>query len=144
MHLFDETRATVRYDCTAYPGLPDILKKPSKMDPDQIWEARPEFHHPGYSLRAPGDVRVTALDVNATYLSALQCRLSIGKLEHSTGSDHIEPKRFGAHLITPHRGSSTRTRTCPTRSAIVMNPASFGAPIARCACSSASPARSTA
>ncbi|WP_405697618.1 hypothetical protein [Streptomyces sp. NBC_01185] len=66
MHLFDETRATVRYDCTAYPGLPDILKKPSKMDPDQIWEARPEFHHPGYSLRAPGDVRVTALDVNAT------------------------------------------------------------------------------
>lgn len=53
MHLFNETRATARYDYTAYPALPDILKKPSKNDPDQIWEARPKFHHPGYSLRAP-------------------------------------------------------------------------------------------
>ncbi|MGQ4428452.1 beta-ketoacyl synthase N-terminal-like domain-containing protein, partial [Streptomyces violaceoruber] len=41
MHLFNETRATARYDYTAYPALPDILKKPSKKDPDQIWEARP-------------------------------------------------------------------------------------------------------
>ncbi|WP_329212245.1 helix-turn-helix transcriptional regulator [Streptomyces sp. NBC_01708] len=101
MHLFNETRATARYDYTAYPALPDILKKPSKKDPDQIWEARPKFHHPGYSLRAPGDVRVTALDVNAAYLSALKCWLPIGKLEHSTGTDGVEPKRSGVHLITP-------------------------------------------
>ncbi|MFG3179834.1 helix-turn-helix domain-containing protein [[Kitasatospora] papulosa] len=101
MHLFNETRATARYDYTAYPALPDILKKPSKKDPDQIWEARPRFHHPGYSLRAPGDVRVTALDVNAAYLSALKCWLPIGKLEHTTGSDGVEPKRSGVHLITP-------------------------------------------
>ncbi|TXS12599.1 MULTISPECIES: helix-turn-helix domain-containing protein [unclassified Streptomyces] len=101
MHLFNETRATARYDYTAYPALPDILKKPSKKDPDQIWEARPKFHHPGYSLRAPGDVKVTALDVNAAYLSALKCWLPIGKLEHSTGSDGVDPKRSGVHLITP-------------------------------------------
>ncbi|MER5556180.1 helix-turn-helix transcriptional regulator [Streptomyces sp. NPDC002793] len=101
MHLFNETRATARYDYTAYPALPDILKKPSKKDPDQIWEARPRFHHPGYSLRAPGDIKVTALDVNAAYLSALKCWLPIGKLEHSTGSDGVEPKRSGVHLITP-------------------------------------------
>ncbi|MEU0133918.1 helix-turn-helix domain-containing protein [Streptomyces sp. NPDC006296] len=101
MHLFDETRATARYDYTAYPALPDILKKPSKRDPDQIWEARPRFHHPGYSLRAPGDIRVTALDVNAAYLSALKCWLPIGKLEHSTGADGVEPKRSGVHLVTP-------------------------------------------
>ncbi|MFE1522136.1 helix-turn-helix domain-containing protein [[Kitasatospora] papulosa] len=101
MHLFNETRATARYDYTAYPALPDILKKPSKKDPDQIWEARPKFHHPGYSLRAPGDIKVTALDVNAAYLSALKCWLPIGKLEHSTGSDGVEPKRSGVHLITP-------------------------------------------
>ncbi|MFC8596686.1 helix-turn-helix domain-containing protein [Streptomyces atroolivaceus] len=101
MALFNETRATARYDYTAYPALPDILKKPSKKDPDQIWEARPRFHHPGYSLRAPGDIKVTALDVNAAYLSALKCWLPIGKLEHSTGSDGVEPKRSGVHLITP-------------------------------------------
>ncbi|MFE6189140.1 helix-turn-helix domain-containing protein [Streptomyces sp. NPDC056465] len=101
MHLFNETRATGRYDYTAYPALPDILKKPSKKEPDQIWEARPKFHHPGYSLRAPGDIKVTALDVNAAYLSALKCWLPIGKLEHSTGTDGVDPKRSGVHLITP-------------------------------------------
>ncbi|MFF9691071.1 helix-turn-helix domain-containing protein [Streptomyces sp. NPDC014623] len=101
MHLFNETRATGRYDYTAYPALPDILKKRSKKGPDQIWEARPRFHHPGYSLRAPGDIKVTALDVNAAYLSALKCWLPIGKLEHSTGSDGVEPKRSGVHLVTP-------------------------------------------
>ncbi|WP_327209302.1 helix-turn-helix domain-containing protein [[Kitasatospora] papulosa] len=101
MHLFNETRATARYDYTAYPALPDVLKKPSKKDPDQIWEARPKFHHPGYSLKVPGDVKVTALDVNAAYLSALKCWLPIGKLEHSTGTDGVDPKRSGVHLITP-------------------------------------------
>ncbi|MCX5414971.1 DNA-binding transcriptional regulator [Streptomyces sp. NBC_00059] len=101
MALFNETRATARYDYTAYPALPDILKKPSKKDPDQIWEARPRFHHPGYSLRAPGDIKVTALDVNAAYLSALKCWLPIGKLEHHAGSDGVDPKRSGVHLITP-------------------------------------------
>ncbi|MBM7443163.1 helix-turn-helix transcriptional regulator [Streptomyces sp. HB132] len=101
MHLFNETRATARYDYTAYPALPDVLKKPSKKDPDQIWEARPKFHHPGYSLKVLGDVKVTALDVNAAYLSALKCWLPIGKLEHSTGTDGIDPKRSGVHLITP-------------------------------------------
>ncbi|WP_097992326.1 helix-turn-helix domain-containing protein [Streptomyces sp. f51] len=101
MHLFNETRATARYDYTAYPALPDILKKPSKKDPDQIWEARPRFHHPGYSLKAPGDIKVTALDVNAAYLSALKCWLPIGKLEHHAGTDGIDPKRSGVHLITP-------------------------------------------
>ncbi|MDX2624652.1 DNA-binding protein, partial [Streptomyces sp. WI03-5b] len=101
MHLFNETRATARYDYTAYPALPDILKKPSKKDPDQIWEARPKFHHPGYSLKAPGEVKVTALDVNAAYLSALKCWLPIGKLEHHAGTDGVDPKRSGVHLITP-------------------------------------------
>ncbi|MFC8863276.1 helix-turn-helix protein [Streptomyces avidinii] len=101
MHLFNETRATARYDYTAYPALPDILKKPSKKDPDQIWEARPKFHHPGYSLKVPGEVKVTALDVNAAYLSALKCWLPIGKLEHHAGTDGVDPKRSGVHLITP-------------------------------------------
>ncbi|MFF8919518.1 helix-turn-helix domain-containing protein [Streptomyces sp. NPDC015032] len=101
MHLFNETRATARYTYTAYPALPDILKKPSKKEPDQIWEARPNFRHPGYSLKISGSTAVTALDVNAAYLSALKCWLPIGKLEHTTGSDGVDPKRSGVHLITP-------------------------------------------
>ncbi|WP_331757204.1 helix-turn-helix domain-containing protein (plasmid) [Streptomyces anulatus] len=101
MHLFNETRASARYDYTAYPVLPDVLKKPTKQAPDQIWEARPRFHHPGYSIKAPGDVRVTALDVNAAYLSALKVWLPIGKLEHTTGTDGVDPKRSGVHLVTP-------------------------------------------
>ncbi|MET9097184.1 helix-turn-helix transcriptional regulator [Streptomyces cyaneofuscatus] len=102
MHLFNETRATARYEYTAYPALPDILHKPSKREPDQIWEARPAYNNPAYSLRAPErDVKVTALDVNAAYLSALKVWLPIGKLEHTTGSDGVGPKRSGVHLITP-------------------------------------------
>ncbi|MFJ9411628.1 helix-turn-helix domain-containing protein [Streptomyces sp. NPDC101393] len=101
MAMFDETRATARYAYTAYPALPDILQKPSKKEPDAIWEARPNFHHPGYSLKIPGDIAVTALDANAAYLSALKAWLPIGKLEHSTGSDGVDPKRSGVHLITP-------------------------------------------
>ncbi|MFI6143719.1 helix-turn-helix transcriptional regulator [Streptomyces griseus] len=102
MHLFNETRATARYEYTAYPALPDILHKPSKREPDQIWEARPAYNNPAFSLRAPGaDLRVTALDVNAAYLSALKVWLPIGKLEHTTGTDGVGPKRSGVHLITP-------------------------------------------
>ncbi|MFE1935958.1 helix-turn-helix domain-containing protein [Streptomyces sp. NPDC059474] len=101
MRLFEETRATARYTYTAYPALPDILTKPSKKEPDQIWEARPNFHHPHYSLKSAGSVAVTALDVNAAYLSALKAWLPIGKLEHSAGADGVDPKRSGVHLITP-------------------------------------------
>ncbi|MEU7347971.1 helix-turn-helix transcriptional regulator [Streptomyces bacillaris] len=102
MHLFDETRVTARYEYTAYPVLPDILHKPSKKEPDQIWEARPNYTNPAYSMRAAErDVKVTALDVNAAYLSALKVWLPIGKLEHSTGMDGVGPKRSGVHLVTP-------------------------------------------
>ncbi|MFF9639787.1 helix-turn-helix transcriptional regulator [Streptomyces bacillaris] len=102
MHLFDQTRATARYEYTAYPALPDILHKPSKREPDQIWEARPNYTNPAYSMRAAErDVKVTALDVNAAYLSALKVWLPIGKLEHTSGSDGVGPKRSGVHLVTP-------------------------------------------
>ncbi|NUV32795.1 helix-turn-helix transcriptional regulator, partial [Streptomyces sp. KAI-27] len=101
MTLWRDLRTTGRYEYTSYPALPDIFKKPSKKEPDQIWEARPGFRHPGYSLRAHGDILVTALDANAAYLSAMKCWLPIGKLEHSTGTDGVDPKRSGVHLITP-------------------------------------------
>ncbi|MEV5595329.1 helix-turn-helix transcriptional regulator [Streptomyces sp. NPDC052496] len=100
MALFDETRANARYDYTAYPALPDILHKPRKGDPDLIWEARPSWRHPDYRRHPDGDLHVTALDVNAAYLSAMKTWLPIGKLEHSTDGTH-DRKRAGVHLITP-------------------------------------------
>ncbi|MFF8747808.1 helix-turn-helix domain-containing protein [Streptomyces californicus] len=102
MDLFAETRSSARYEYTAYPTLPDILHKPTKKRPDEIWEARPRFRHPGYSMRAArADVSVTALDTNAAYLSSMKCWLPIGRLEHTTGADGVGPKRAGVHLITP-------------------------------------------
>ncbi|WP_255304189.1 hypothetical protein [Streptomyces rimosus] len=120
MALFDETRVNARYDYTAYPALPDILHKPKKGDPDLIWEARPNWRHPDHRRHPDGPLHVTALDVNAAYLSAMKTWLPIGKLEHSTDGTH-DRKRAGVHLITPppwdHRDlpnpSATATNRAP-------------------------------
>ncbi|PJE97234.1 DNA-binding protein [Streptomyces carminius] len=100
MGLFARTRAGARYEYTAYPALPPVLRKPSKKDPDLVWEARPSWRHPGYRRTPDGELTVTALDVNAAYLSAMKTWLPIGRLEHSTGAEH-DRKRSGVHLITP-------------------------------------------
>ena len=100
MALWQETRVGARYEHTAYPALPDILHKPRKGDPDLIWEARPSWRHPGYRRTPDGTLRVTPLDVNAAYCSALKVWLPIGRLEHSAGGEH-DRKRAGMHLITP-------------------------------------------
>ncbi|UCM91606.1 type II toxin-antitoxin system prevent-host-death family antitoxin [Streptomyces marincola] len=100
MRLFEQSRAGARYEYTAYPALPDILHRPSKKDPDLVWEARPSWHHPAYRRHPDGELAVTPLDVNAAYLSALKCHLPIGRLEHDPTGDY-DPKRAGVHLITP-------------------------------------------
>ena len=101
MALWKETRVGARYEHTSFPALPDILHKPRQSDPDLVWEARPSWRHPGYR-RTPDStgLRVTPLDTNAAYLSALKVWLPIGKLEHSTGGVH-DRKRAGIHLVTP-------------------------------------------
>ncbi|MDT0446352.1 helix-turn-helix domain-containing protein [Streptomyces johnsoniae] len=100
MRLFAATRKTARYEYTAYPALPDILRKPRKDAPDLIWEARPSWRHPGHRRHPDGDLHVTALDANAAYLSAMKTWLPIGRLEHSATGEH-DKKRSGVHLITP-------------------------------------------
>ncbi len=100
MGLFARTRAQARYEYTAYPALPDILRKPSKNDPDLIWEARPSWRHPDYRSHPDGELQATALDVNAAYLSALKTWLPIGKLTHTACGEH-DRKRAGVHLVTP-------------------------------------------
>ncbi|WP_055566873.1 helix-turn-helix domain-containing protein [Streptomyces atriruber] len=97
MALLDETRKGGRYDVIAHPWLPDVLKKKSKQEADQIWEARPKWTR---AELPPGTHEVTALDINGAYLSALKTHLPIGQLEHSTDGHH-DRRRAGVHLITP-------------------------------------------
>ncbi|EST25274.1 hypothetical protein N566_24575, partial [Streptomycetaceae bacterium MP113-05] len=64
------------------------------------WEARPSWRHPGFRRHPDGELAVTALDVNAAYLSAMKTWLPIGKLTHAAGGEH-DRKRAGVHLVTP-------------------------------------------
>lgn len=97
MALLDETRKGGRYDVVAHPALPKILRKQTSKGADQVWEARPKWTR--HELPA-GSHEVTALDMNAAYLSALKTHLPLGQLEHSSGFD-FDRRRAGIHLITP-------------------------------------------
>ncbi|WP_227985543.1 hypothetical protein [Nocardia spumae] len=79
MELFDATRAGARYDHTAHPAEPEILRKPAKGAANAIWEARPKWTNP----RTPADAEIQPLDVNAAYLSAMTTHLPIGALQQS-------------------------------------------------------------
>lgn len=100
MALFHHTRKQARYEHTAYPRLPAILQRPTKNDPDLIWEARPSWRHPQLRRSPDGPFHVTALDVNAAYLAAFTTHLPIGRLEHSADGTR-DPKRAGFYLIDP-------------------------------------------
>lgn len=100
MGLFAQTRKQARYEHTAYPRLPDILRRPAQGDPDLVWEARPSWRNPGLRRSPDGEIAVKGLDVNAAYLSAFTTHLPIGRLEHSTAGTH-DSKRAGFYLIDP-------------------------------------------
>ncbi|MYS33661.1 hypothetical protein K388_06003 [Streptomyces sp. KhCrAH-43] len=101
MELLDLTRRSGRYDIVAFPFLPDILRKPTKDKPDQIWEARPKWSRAWDSL-PPGTHTVDELDINGAYLSALKTHLPLGELAHSEGPiDTIKLRRSGFHYVTP-------------------------------------------
>lgn len=57
MHLFNETRATARYDYTAYPALPDILKKPSRKTRTRSGRHAPSSTTPATHSRPPATSR---------------------------------------------------------------------------------------
>ncbi|ROQ57381.1 BetR domain-containing protein [Streptomyces sp. 840.1] len=103
MALFAASRVGGRYEHSEFPPTADILKKASQKGADQVWEARPKWRSEELHRAARGGhvtLEVTALDMNAAYLSALKAWLPIGKLVHSQG-DHHDPKRSGIHRITP-------------------------------------------
>ncbi|MFD7954250.1 hypothetical protein ACFV4X_12215 [Streptomyces ardesiacus] len=101
MELLDLTRRGGRYEVVAFPFLPDILRKPTKDKPDQIWEARPKWSRSWDSLPT-GTHTVDELDINGSYLSALKTHLPLGELTHSEGPiNTIELRRSGFHYVTP-------------------------------------------
>ncbi|MFH9727836.1 acyltransferase [Streptomyces sp. NPDC017254] len=102
MALFKASRVGGRYEHSEFPPTQEILRKKSQKGADEIWEGRPKWRNPEiFAAAKRGErIEVTALDMNAAYLSALKCWLPIGQLREDTGGVH-DPKRAGVHLVTP-------------------------------------------
>ncbi|MEW1699380.1 helix-turn-helix transcriptional regulator [Streptomyces sp. NPDC091278] len=102
MDLLKASRVGGRYEHSEFPPTHDILSKKSQKGADEIWEGRPKWRNAVLFEAAKKGTRiqVSALDMNAAYLSALKCWLPIGQLKSDTSGVH-DPKRSGVHLITP-------------------------------------------
>ncbi|MFE1347917.1 helix-turn-helix domain-containing protein [Streptomyces sp. NPDC058757] len=102
MALMKSSRVGGRYEHSEFPPTAEILRKKSQKGADEIWEGRPKWRNPEIFKAAKNgeQFEVTALDMNAAYLSALKCWLPIGQLREDTSGVH-DPKKAGVHLITP-------------------------------------------
>ncbi|MFC9595752.1 hypothetical protein ACFTUC_38895, partial [Streptomyces sp. NPDC056944] len=102
MALLKASRVGGRYEHSEFPPTQEILRKKSQKGADEIWEGRPKWRNPELFAAAKRgeEIEVTALDMNAAYLSALKCWLPIGQLREDTSGVH-DPKKAGVHLITP-------------------------------------------
>ncbi|MFJ4866473.1 helix-turn-helix domain-containing protein [Streptomyces sp. NPDC088748] len=102
MKLFKESRVGGRYEHSEFPPTADVLRKRSQKGADEIWEGRPKWRNPHVfqAARKGETFEVTALDMNAAYLSAFKCWLPIGQLRETTSGVH-DRKKAGVHLITP-------------------------------------------
>ncbi|MFE2012586.1 helix-turn-helix domain-containing protein [Streptomyces sp. NPDC059491] len=102
MTLLKASRVGGRYEHSEFPPTQEILRKKSQKGADEIWEGRPKWRNPElFAAAKRGEkIEVTALDMNAAYLSALKTWLPIGQLKEDTSGVH-DPKRAGVHLVTP-------------------------------------------
>ncbi|MFE5942051.1 acyltransferase [Streptomyces sp. NPDC056480] len=102
MRLLKSSRVGGRYEHSEFPPTQDVLRKRSQKGADEIWEGRPKWRNAGLLAAAKRgeSIEVTALDMNAAYLSALKCWLPIGQLKEDTSGVH-DRKKAGVHLITP-------------------------------------------
>ncbi|WP_405785647.1 helix-turn-helix domain-containing protein [Streptomyces sp. NBC_01367] len=102
MALLKASRVGGRYEHSEFPPTAEILRKRSQKGADEIWEGRPKWRNASAlaAAKAGAQLDVTALDMNAAYLSALKCWLPIGQLREDTSGVH-DPKKSGVHLITP-------------------------------------------
>ncbi|MEV7559233.1 helix-turn-helix transcriptional regulator [Streptomyces sp. NPDC089795] len=102
MKYFKESRVGGRYEHSEFPPTADVLRKRSQKGADEIWEGRPKWRNPTIfqAAKKGAEFEVTALDMNAAYLSAFKCWLPIGQLREDTSGVH-DRKKAGVHLITP-------------------------------------------
>ncbi|MFB8000141.1 acyltransferase [Streptomyces sp. NPDC056002] len=102
MALFERSRVGGRYAHSKFPPTDDILRKKSQKGADEIWEGRPKWRNKtAFDAAKKGDpIEVTALDMNAAYLSAFKCWLPVGKLVEDATGVH-DPRRSGVYQITP-------------------------------------------
>ncbi|MFE4674271.1 acyltransferase [Streptomyces sp. NPDC056723] len=102
MALFERSRVGGRYAHSKFPPTDDILRKKSQKGADEIWEGRPKWRNKtAFDAAKKGEqIEVTALDMNAAYLSAFKCWLPVGKLVEDTTGVH-EPRKSGVYQITP-------------------------------------------
>ncbi|MGW6485545.1 hypothetical protein ACWGDS_48625 [Streptomyces sp. NPDC055059] len=102
MALFERSRVGGRYAHSKFPPTDDILRKKSQKGADDIWEGRPKWRNKtAFDPAKKGqDIEVTALDMNAAFLSAFKCWLPVGKLVEDTTGVH-EPRKSGVYQITP-------------------------------------------
>ncbi|WP_327389111.1 helix-turn-helix domain-containing protein [Streptomyces sp. NBC_01207] len=102
MALFKASRVGGRYEHSEFPPTADVLRKRSQKGSDEIWEGRPKWRNPHIfqAAKKGEEFEVTALDMNAAYLSAFKCWLPIGQLREDTSGVH-DRKKSGIHLITP-------------------------------------------
>ncbi|MGW6998908.1 helix-turn-helix domain-containing protein, partial [Streptomyces virginiae] len=102
MALLKASRVGGRYEHSEFPPTADILRKRSQKGADEIWEGRPKWRNSAVfqAAKKGEEFEVTALDMNAAYLSALKCWLPIGQLREDTSGVH-DPKKSGVHLLTP-------------------------------------------
>lgn len=102
MALMKASRVGGRYEHSEFPPTAEILRKKSQKGADDIWEGRPKWRNAAlFAAAKKGEqLEVTALDMNAAYLSAMKAWLPIGQLREDTSGVH-DPKKAGVHLITP-------------------------------------------
>ncbi|MFE6912213.1 acyltransferase [Streptomyces erythrochromogenes] len=102
MTFFKASRVGGRYEHSEFPPTADVLKKRTQKGADEIWEGRPKWRNPHVfkAAKQGEEFEVTALDMNAAYLSAFKSWLPIGQLREDTSGVH-DRKKAGVHLITP-------------------------------------------
>lgn len=102
MTLLKASRVAGRYEHSEFPPTQEILRKKSQKGADEIWEGRPKWRNSEIFAAAKRgeETEVTALDMNAAYLSAMKAWLPIGQLREDTSGIH-DPRKAGVHLITP-------------------------------------------
>ncbi|WP_078958517.1 transcriptional regulator [Streptomyces sp. WM6373] len=102
MTFFKASRVGGRYEHSEFPPTAEVLRKRSQKGADDIWEGRPKWRNADVfkAAKAGAEFEVTALDMNAAYLSAFKCWLPIGQLREDATGVH-DRKKAGVHLITP-------------------------------------------